>query len=199
MGTFKTITSAIVLVTIALTGGSYAATERFEIYPGGDNHIEFLSRAPLETIKGVTDQVEGFIEIDLDNLGNGAEARIEVDMASLDTDNVTRNRHMRENHLATDKFPKGFFALKNIIQPSSTSLKFSQPVNLQVNGELTLRGATRNINASVTAKLSENRDSIYITASFIVPLTDYDIPHPKFLVTKLSDSHEITVKLVAKR
>ena len=107
---------AIPVICAILIGSAFTAVVaqaelvEYVAEPGtAGNKILFLSKAPLETIEGKTDQVAATIHADLQNLSGAIEVRVTVDMASLDTGNGKRNGHMRDNHLETDTYPEAVF------------------------------------------------------------------------------------------
>jgi polyisoprenoid-binding protein YceI len=89
----------------------------FSIEPGKDrNLVVFTSKATLETFQGKTKQVAGNVSFDPANLSDSVTVRVEVDLASLDTGIPMRNKHMRENHLETSKYPKAVFEGGRILE-----------------------------------------------------------------------------------
>ena len=63
---------------------------------------------------GRTSKVQGAIRLADPERLTEAEACIQVDAASLDTDNSTRDDIMRKDHLETARFPTIDFVLKNV-------------------------------------------------------------------------------------
>ena len=89
---------AIPVIHAILIGSAFTAVVaqaelvEYVAEPGtAGNKIVFLSKAPLETIEGKTDQVAATIHADLQNLSGEIEVRVTVDMASLDTGNGSFN------------------------------------------------------------------------------------------------------------
>lgn len=165
----------------------------FKISEGGGNLIQFESKAPLETITGVTDQVEGTITLDPLNLADGVSALIVVDAASLKTGNKIRDGHMRDNHLHTDQFPKITFALSNLTLEGA--LQDNVPRDFQVVGDFFLHGVINTIAVpvQVTWIQKETERKLHVQGAFSVALSDHRIPRPQFLVMKLDEVQKITV------
>ncbi len=186
-------------ITIALItpGMSRAERTKFILKPGEPNRVMFISKAPLETIEGITDQISGVMTVDPQDLHKNPSAQFEVQMADLDTDNGIRNGHMRDNHLHTDKFPTSSFTLKEIKGLPAGKLPDGQQVSFMAVGDFTLHGVTRTIEPQITAKWDSANNSIDVTAKFTVLLQDYDIPRPKFLFMKLSKEQRVEIDFTA--
>ncbi len=185
---------AIALVTFTIQQAK-SAPFTFNIKPGEPNYVIFISKAPLETIKGRTDRITGTLTFDPDNLA-GASATFEVDMASLDTGNKMRNGHMRENHLHTDKYPASEFVLKEVIP--GTALVSGKTVEFKIKGEFTLHGITKAIEPSVSATWNSDKREVEVVARFDVLLSDFEIPRPQFLVMKLDEKQDIEIHFTVK-
>jgi polyisoprenoid-binding protein YceI len=170
--------------------------ERFVINPGSkDNLVKFESHAPMESFDGKTRAVLGELEFDPDQLSDSVTVRIEVDLTELDTGIGLRNRHMRQNHLETDEYPKAVFRGGRILEPSASALG-ATPVTFQLAGTFELHGVTREV--IVDAEVVRNEDgSIQLVSRFEVKLSDYQISRPKFLMLKLDEVQKITVDVTA--
>lgn len=196
------IIMALLGLSILIPCGVPALAEaaRYEITPGKPNEVTFESRAPLETVKGSTRDVRGWLVTDIEQVGDSAQFVVEVDLASLDTGIGLRDQHMRENHLHTDRFPKAIFRGGRILRPLSSPLSPEQTVELLVQGTFELHGVTRRIEVPVrvTPETDERgRTVLRIFSEFAVGLAQYEIPRPQFLVMKLDDIQRITLKLSA--
>lgn len=186
---------AVLVITLFGAAGPSQA-ERYVITPGSkDNLVTFESHAPMESFKGKTRSVVGELEFDPTDLPDSVTIRIEVDLADLDTGIGIRNKHMRNNHLETDEYPKAIFRGGRILEPSSRALG-SEPVTLQLAGTFELHGVTRDV--TVDAEITQNEDgSIHVVSRFEVKLSDYEISRPKFLMLKLDEVQKITVDITA--
>lgn len=180
--------------------GHPASAELFEIHPGMEgNAVKFESRAPLETFEGKTDQVHGLLQIDPAHLADSIGVQVEVDLASLDTGIDLRNRHMRENHLETDKFPQAVFHGANLEGPLPPALAPGETVKLLALGRFDLHGVSRRIQilTELTYLETEAGPRLHIQGRFQVNLDDYKIHRPTFLVMKLDKTQRIFFDVVA--
>lgn len=187
---------SIVIVAIFVSSALMAAPKTYVIEPIKKNIVQFTSEARVEKIVGTTNQIVGELKVDPNDLSQPISAWFEVDAASINTKNKIRNGHMRDNHLHTGKYPKIRFDLKSV---EGLSGKFTndQKVNFKVTGDFHLHGVTKSIQPAITANYLVAEDTFEIIAKFQVPLSDYEIPLPKFLVLKVSNIHEIKVKFQA--
>lgn len=174
-----------------------AQSAELHIQPGADsNHVIFRSAAPMESFEGTTQEVKGEIRVDLDDLINDFEVRVEVDLASLKTGMSLRDKHMRENHLETDTHPTVVFSGTELLAPSLPKLAVGSPVSFRVRGDFDLHGETRQIEVPIEATRLDEK-SVHIRADFSVKLSDYGIKRPKFLFMKLGEEQQVQVDVVA--
>ena len=82
-----------------------ARAATYVVKPGSGTQVVFTAKATTETFEGRTDRMEGRLDVDPASVGDSVTVHLEVDLASLDTGSKMRNKHMRENHLETAKFP----------------------------------------------------------------------------------------------
>lgn len=180
-----------------MPGLATAAT--FLVHPGRENKVVFVSKASMESFEGKTNRLEGTIQVDPSNLGDSIEVHLEVDLASLDTGLPLRNKHMRENHLETDKYPKAIFEGAAVRGPVGAALEPGKAKRFDVEGTFTVHGVSRRLRIQVDAVYlpSPGGDRISFQTAFPVLLSDYKIDRPQFLFLKLAESQEVRVAGVA--
>jgi len=188
----KLISVAIIVISSTLI----AAPTTYVIEPNKKNIVMFTSEAPVEKIIGTTSEIVGELILDPNDLSKPVTAWFEVDAASINTKNKIRNGHMRKNHLHTDKFPKIRFDLKSL-EGLSGKFPAGEKVKFAATGEFHLHGITKTISPKITATYLAVENVFEVIAKFQVPLDDYEIPLPKFLVLKVANVHEIKVKFRA--
>lgn len=186
----------ICLLLVAGIAAAPAAAESYVITSGPPCQIAFQSKAPMETFTGKTSKVSGTIDLDPQQLADAITVKIEVDMASLDTGIALRNRHMCENHLHPDKFPKAVFTGGTLADLSGRQLAEGKPVTGTISGEMQLHGVKKPLSAKV--EMTQRDGVLHVVARFGVTLADYGIPRPQFLMMKLGETQSVTVDLVAK-
>lgn len=190
-------TCLLILALAASLVPTAVMAARFEIVGEGASEIVFVSKAPMETFKGRTNQLSGWFDADLDNLAGPVTLEVEVDLASFDTGKKKRNQHMRDNHLETEKFPRAWFRAGTILSSSAASLAAGQEVRLVVNGILDLHGVKKEMDCELVVGRSTD-GSVTITGEFPVLLSDFAIKRPKFLVLKLADEQRVQINLLAR-
>jgi len=172
---------------------------QFKITPGADgNLVRFESKAPMESFDGNTKTVSGTFALDPAAIGDSLQLFVEVDLASFDTGVKLRNQHMCENHFQTDKFPKSTFQAGKVVKGAGTSLLDGKEHELLLEGVLDLHGVKRTIQAPIKLAYAEP-GTVHMTTTFMVKLTDYEIPRPQMLFMKLSEDQKVTATLVAKK
>ena len=190
------------LTLILVLGGVHpadalSATVEYVISAAKDHDaVVFVSKAPLEDFSGRTNSVSGRLRVDPDDLAAGLELSIEVQLADLDTGIGLRNRHMRENHLHTKEFPVAVFAGHAFAPESPASLPIGETTAIEVEGRFDLHGVElpRTLEVRVTRTAS---GSLEIESKFAVSLQAHEIPRPKFLVMKIADEQQLTVRVNA--
>ncbi len=175
---------------------------RFVVTPGdGATLVRFDSKAPLESFGGTTRQAGGEIVLDPAALGDSVTVYLEVDLASLKTGIELRDRHMRDNHLATKRFPQAVFRGARIVGAHPLSLPPNEGVTLEIEGSLALHGVERTLRApvSVIREVLPGNERLGIECRFTIKLSDFDIPRPQFLALKVADEQQITFRALAAR
>lgn len=185
----------LALLLVAGTARSGQAAD-FRIHPGTPSRVEFVSKAPMETVTGRTQQVSGEVRLEPDSLGDSLQVRVEVDLASLDTGIDLRDRHMRENHLHTDAYPKAVFTGGRLSELSATQLAPGVTVKGTIDGTMELHGKRQPLRAALEMTLQDS--TLHIVTRFRLRLSDYAIPRPQFLVMRLDETQSITADLTAR-
>ncbi len=195
-----TIVVFLLAQTVLATSVKFMTTSR-----DGKNVIKFASKAPLETIEGVTSRIEGNLDVDLAN-PMAVTGQFEVDLTTLKTGIDMRDQHLRERFVHTDSFPKATFRLTKVTKLGTPALSDGQPVNVETQGELTIHGVTKPVTVTGTVtymKESEETqarlpgDLIHVDVTIPILLSDFKIERPKMLFMKLSDNVTIAVDVFA--
>lgn len=159
----------------------------------GQGQVRFDAKAFMHDFTGKTSKVQGMIRLaDPERLAE-AEACIQVDAASLDTDNGTRDDIMRKDHLETARFPTMEFRLKNVerITHQAGGWEFG------AKGTLSLHGVAREILLPIRAR--QEGDSVRLTGDIPLKMTDYRIRIPKFLFFSVEDQVVVSFNVIARR
>ncbi|MEQ1832082.1 MAG: YceI family protein [Candidatus Eisenbacteria bacterium] len=185
----------VAAVLLGLAGPASAA--EFVVRPGGDSKVVFTSKAPTESFDGKTSLMTGTLSLDPGAVGDSITVHLEVDLASLDTGSKLRNKHMRENHLETDKFPRAVFDGATVRSGAGAKLESGKAAAFQVEGTFSIHGVSRRLVCEAQAMLAPKGNAIVFSASFPITLSDYDIKRPEFLFMKLAETQQVKVSATA--
>jgi len=151
-------------------------------------NVDFLSKAPLSEFNGVSDTLNGLIDL------SGNVLDFFVDLNTLDTGIGLRDKHMRDNYLETEKYPFAEFTGKFNFIPALT-IGSKTPVT--AIGKFKIHGVERQI--QVKGTLSKNaKGELELEAGFEVLLSDYKIPVPKLVFYELAENQTVTIKATLK-
>jgi polyisoprenoid-binding protein YceI len=180
---------------LAASAPAAARAAEFLVRPGKENKVTFLSKASMESFEGKTNKLEGSIVVNPENLGDSITVHLEVDLASLDTGIPMRNKHMRENHLETAKYPKAVFDGAWVRGPAGAALEPGKTRTFDVEGTFTLHGVSRRLRIQVDATYAPAAKGgrVSFRTTFPVVLADYQISRPQFLFLKLAEAQEVRV------
>ncbi len=161
--------------------------------------VRFSSRAKLEFIEGTTTQISGYLRFDPEHTSDRISGILEVDLVSLNTGIDVRDEHMRERHLQTDLFPKSWFKLASV-SGLPEKLQFDTTYSARASGAFYLHGICRQVEARLTVSriLIQLEESLSVTASFEIKLSDFGIKHPRALFMKLAKVIDIEVTFQSK-
>jgi polyisoprenoid-binding protein YceI len=171
-------------------GGSPA---RFTILPARSS-IRFDAKATGHTVHGVTHQLQGEVAFDPDDVTDRTTVALRVEAATLDTDNRSRDKNMRESHLETTRYPWIEFKSSSV-EALAPTLREGETQEMQVRGRLLLHGVERDITFPV--KAVRKGKELCVTGSTVVKMTDYAIPIPKFLFVKVQDEVKVMFEVIA--
>jgi polyisoprenoid-binding protein YceI len=201
------IARGVVLATaFAIAAAAQADSKQYAITSDGKNIARFQSEATLETITGTTTKVSGTIIADPAR-PEASTTDVSVDLVSLSTGISMRDNDMRsEKFVNTEKYPNAVFKTASVSSPVSR-VEPNKPVDLKVNGDMTIHGVTKRMTIPVRVVLIPETDLtktsrgpgewIHATAAFSIKLEDFDIPVPEKLVLKLSDTVDVTLDVFA--
>ncbi|WP_099598124.1 YceI family protein [Reichenbachiella sp. 5M10] len=184
----KTIYPILILVCLSLT--SWAQT-KWEIDPVHSN-IEFeVDHMAISTVTGSFTDFQCAVESKRNSF-DGAKVDALVQVKSLTTKNVTRDKHLREDDFFNaEKYPVITFKSESFVKKSDTKY--------QVTGWLTIRDVTKKITFpaeySGMAKLGEKVISGF-KAEFVINRFDYKLTWNDTLDTgSLVVGKDVNVKL----
>ncbi len=168
------------LLVMMMAGGVQAQQK----YISTSGEIDFASQAQLEIIKASSKDLKGI----LDPVTNQFAFRVSIRTFQGFNSSLQRD-HFNENYLETEKWPTASFTGKIIEE-----VNFLQDgtYDVRAKGELEIHGQKqmRIIRSKVTIK----NGALGIEASFIVPLTDHNIPIPRIVSQKIATEIQVIMK-----
>ena len=172
----------LIILFILFLSGQLVFSAELHVDKTKDNLVKFISDAPLEDFEGVTDKIDGYLYWEGDNITNKSEIYFEVDLNTVDTGIGLRNRHMRENYLHTDKYPKTHFTGKIVSAEDSTETI----TKVKADGKMFIHGVEKDVN--VDGLLTKTETSFRVKTKFIVALSDYNIEIPQLMFMKIDEN-----------
>ena len=128
-----------------------------------------------------------------DTPGSSITGLLAVDLRTLKTGIATRDGHMRDNHLHTEKYPFAYFEVDSLVPVISLSVADSI-YTARVMGKFYIHGVYREIEAELTivrSPASSKSESIKVRAKFAIKLDEFKIPRPRALFLKLAETVEV--------
>jgi len=164
----------------------------YQVDRSKESQIKFISDAPIEEFEGITNNIDGYINLPSFEQLDESQLYFEVDLETLDTGIGLRNRHMRENYLETEKFKYTFF------EGVFTSIEevSEKEYNVKVSGSISIHGVVRSI--SISGTLIKNEKQLTIVTSFEIALTDFEIDVPELMFMKINEIIKIECTIFTK-
>ncbi|WP_147916641.1 YceI family protein [Ruania zhangjianzhongii] len=140
------------------------------------------------TVTGRTPDVSGQIGIADATL---TSATVEVELATVATDESARDDYFRSQALQTDEFPTATFEL---IEPVEVA---ADGGDLPLVGALTIHGVTQEV--TVTAQAARAGEDLQVVGSAPITFADFDVQAPDlgFVVVEDTGSIEFSLELTA--
>jgi polyisoprenoid-binding protein YceI len=189
----KRLSIACLLIVVIASASTLASSFVLDTTKQADS-VYFRSQAKLEFIEGVTSHIAGSIEFNPDSPSDSVKGMLQVDLRTLATGIKTRDEHMRDNHLHTEKFPYAYFELM-AVDELPASWKADSVYALKAQGYFYIHGVKRKLTTQIQAMLTGagDRQILSIRTSFQVNLDSYKISRPKALFMKLAETMNIEV------
>lgn len=174
----------ILLLTIALCfGASVNAQDKYFTKNGMISFDATTSTSP-EKVAAINKSVTCVLDSKTGNV------QFSVLMKGFDFEQALMREHFHENYLESEKFPKALFK-GQIMNPSQVNYSKNGTYDVNVKGQLTIHGQTRDVETG--GKVLVNNGKISIAAKFNVILSDYGIEVPRLVSDKVAKSASIKV------
>lgn len=176
------ITAVLILVLLTISAFS-------QRYITKNGNITFYSETPMETIEAHNNQVNSALDI------STGDFVFKVLMKSFEFEKALMQEHFNENYVESDKFPNAMFQGK-VTNLQDIDLATDGEHNVVVEGDMTMHGVTKTIQATGTFQVSKS--TIAGKSVFIIKPEDYKIKIPKTVVQNIAEEIEITVEVKLK-
>ena len=132
------------------------------------------------TVTGRTDEVTGSFTV-----ADGAltEATIEVDMASVATDEPPRDAYFRGDALEVGTYPTATFELTSPVDLPTGS------ADVELAGDLTIHGVTQAV--TVEAQVGPTTDGVQVVGSVPITFSDFDVEAPSLGFVTVDDAGSV--------
>lgn len=146
--------------------------------------VSFFSKAPLENIEAHTDQALCILD------ASSGEVAASMLMKTFRFEKALMQEHFNEKYVESDKYPKATFTGK-ITNLSEINFNENGTYNARVQGEITIHGVTRSLEALVEFVVSDN--AIAATGTFPLRVKDFKITIPTLVVRNIAEVIDITL------
>lgn len=228
----RTLTAAsfVSISALALLGPGAVAAERTEsghtlvvpdehaalgtvyyVHPGRDAQLTFTSDAPLEHIKGTSNQAIGYAVAPSDGESTASllKGEFHVSIASIDTGIPMRNEHLQSGRwLNAEEHPDLVFVLDGAEKVSRADGKAPEGMeiwNAELFGTMSFRGVSKpfrtaaRITTMPESQVTQRRapgDLLIIRSEFPIDLREYGLNDPGMSAGKVAETVEVDVFLL---
>ncbi len=151
-----------------------------------NGYIGFFSHTPVEDIKADNNQVASVLDI------STGEIVFQVLIKSFRFEKALMEEHFNENYMESEKYPRATFTGK-ITNLSAVRLSSAGVYEVEVEGDLTIHGATKKVKAKGTIEVA--KETIAASSKFSIDPEDYNINIPNVVRNKIAKTIEITVNM----
>jgi polyisoprenoid-binding protein YceI len=150
--------------------------------------VSFFSHTEVEEIEAANNEAVSFID------GSKGEFRFQVLIKGFKFPKQSMQDHFNQpNYMDSDKYPKAEFK-GALVDANAVNWKKDGTYKVDVAGEMTMHGATKNIKVPGTITLKGGVPTV--NAKFKVKRSDFGIKVPSFTAAKISEEIEVTVNCV---
>jgi hypothetical protein len=174
--------SLFLFVFLFIAGFSLSAQKSYT----KNGNISFFSKAAVENISADNNQVLSTFD------SQTGQIQFSVLINAFHFKKSLMEVHFNENYMESGKYPKAIF--KGTITDISSGLTKDGTYKVNVTGDLTMHGVTKNISTPATITIRDGIPSA--NAVFKVKLADYNISIPKIVKENIAETIEIKVSCV---
>jgi len=168
-----------IIISLFLLAHLFAG--EFVVDADADNLVKFTSFALWEEFEGVTNNIDGYLYWEGDDMTKASELYFEVDLNSVETGNGKRDRDMQNNYLHTNRFPFTHFTGQVISVYDSTD----DISKVEIEGIMFIHGVEQK--RIINGIIFKSENGLKIVSNFEVNLTDFNIEIPSIMILKINE------------
>ena len=149
-------------------------------------HIYFISETDIINIDANNYQAASFLDIET------GKVQVAVLIKSFEFSLATAKEHFNESYMESDKYPKATFK-GNLIDFKSIRLEPDKTHQLKVQGDITIRGITKTIDAPV--ELYFQNEFIIAKSELRLSIDDFNIKVPKVVEHRVAKEIIVQVNM----
>ena len=178
----------LALTLVSATGFALPQTASQTFKPSADSSATFeaVGRPSLLKISGKGAKLSGDMKI----ADGSATGKFDLDLTGFDTGIDTRNEHMKEKYLETQKYPKATLTLEKVALPAG--FKPGQAADAKFTGQLTVKDVSKPVEGTVKIASAAEMPA---TADFKFKLSDYPVGVPKYMGITVADDVSVHVTI----
>lgn len=136
-----------------------------------------------------TQGVTGYAVIEAGTLTAG---EITVDMTHLTSDSDVRDENVRRRILNTDQFPEATFVVTEPVDLSGVPDNGTVGL-VQLRGDMTIRGETRNVVGDF--EVARSADRLVVGGTIPINREEFGVKSPELVAAKIAEDGEVNVRL----
>ena len=157
-----------------------------DIYALKSGKVNFFAGTPVEDIDATNTKLISYLNI------KTGEVVVNMPSNEFVFKSALMQEHFNENYMESEKYPKSEFKGK-IINIKSLDLSKSGEYKLQVEGNFTIHGVTKN--KKIDFIIINKEGKIQADSKFQVALADHKIDRPQIVWEKLAENVQVTLTL----
>ena len=173
------------IITFLLICFSLSFNAHAQKYLTRNGKVTFFSKATIENIDAINDEVTSIIDT------KKGEVAFNVLIKSFKFKKALMEEHFNENYMESNTYPKASFK-GNIVDISKVNFTKDGTYTLNVKGDLTMHGVTKNLEAPASIIIAGGRLSAI--SNFKIKLKDFNIKIPATVVNNIAELIAVSVE-----
>jgi polyisoprenoid-binding protein YceI len=181
-----TLRSLLTVLLLATPGLAQAEGSAFKL-DAAQSTLSYRVVHKFHEVHAKTQKLQGAAVIKPE----GAQVQIRAETASFDSDNASRDSHMKE---VTEAATYPSVTLKGTLSDLKVPDTFPAEVKTTLKGQLDFHGKTLPVTAPVTLTFAD-ASHVRAVSTFDISLDAYGVERPSLMLVKVDDACHITAEL----